>query len=453
MERKTMKTKSFGRYLVLWAGQLMSGLGNGMTAFALGVYVFRQTRSVSSFALIALCLYLPSILLRPLGGVLADRFDRRLMIVIGEAGSASGVIFVLISLLTGLAGPAAFWKLYLGITVSSAFVALQSPAYKASVTDLLTEEQFSKAGGMVQLASSAQHLFSPLLAGVLMSAGSIITVLMLDISTFFIAILAALSMRRGIPTAHIGGDTDQREKVNVLQDFREGWTAVTTDRGVLIVVLLLSLITFFIGFVQTLFGPMMLSFTDARTLGTVQSVSAVGMLLSSLLIGTMSIRGTQTSVLLLGLAAAGGSLFLLGLTTSLFFITGVFFLFFCTLPFINTSADVLIRRTIPNEKQGRAWGIIGVLSQLGYLAAYGVSGILADRVFNPLLETGGRLAPSIGKIIGTGPGRGIAFIFILSGICIAVVSGIASGLKPLRAMEAKKPVPGSPKGVTLHADA
>lgn len=448
-----MKTKSFCRFMVLWAGQLMSGLGNGMTAFALGVYVFRQTRSVSSFALIALCLYLPSILLRPLGGVLADRFDRRLMIILGEIGSASGVIFVLGSLLAGLAVPGAFWKLYLGITVSSAFVALQNPAYKASATDLLTEEHYSKAGGMVQLASSAQHLFSPLLAGVIMSAGSIITVLMIDISTFFLAILAALIIRRGIAAAQIGSDTDTREKGSILEDFREGWTAVTADRGVLLVIIILSLITFFIGFVQTLFGPMMLSFTDARTLGTVQSVSAMGMLLTSLLLGMISLRGKQTSVLLLSLAAAGVSLFLLGLSANLFFITGAFFLFFCTLPLINTSADVLIRRTIPNEKQGRAWGIIGVLSQLGYIAAYGVSSLLADRVFNPLFEAGGRLAPSIGKIIGTGPGRGIAFIFILSGICVVTVSGIASGLKPLRAMDARIPVPVSPKGVTLHADA
>ncbi len=451
-----MKTKTFGPFMILWAGQLMSGLGNGMTAFALGVYVFRQTRSASSFALIALCLYLPSILLRPLGGVLADRFDRRLMIVLGELGSASGVIFVLASLLsglTGLSGPAAFWKLYLGITVSSAFVALQSPAYKASVTDLLTEEQFSKAGGMVQLASSAQHLFSPLLAGVLMSAGSIVTVLMIDLSTFFLAVLAALIIRNGMDAALTDGDTDTREKVRVLKDFREGWGAVTTDRGVLLVIIILSLITFFIGFVQTLFGPMILSFTDARTLGTVQSVSAMGMLLTSLLLGMISLRGKQTSVLLLSLAAAGFSLFLLGLSTNLFFITGAFFLFFCTLPLINTSADVLIRRTIPNEKQGRAWGIIGVLSQLGYIAAYGVSGFLADRVFNPLFEAGGRLAPSIGKIIGTGPGRGIAFIFILSGICVVAVSGIASGLKPLRTIDTGRPVPVSPKGVTLHADA
>ncbi len=430
--------------MVIWAGQLMSGLGNGMTAFALGVYMFRETRSVSSFALIALCLYLPSILLRPFGGVLADRFDRRLMIILGEIGSASGVVFILVSLLAGFAGPAAFWKLYLGITVSSAFTALQSPAYKASVTDLLTEEQFSKAGGMVQLASSAQHFFSPILAGVLMSAGSITAVLTIDISTFIFAILAVLIIRSGMEPAHNGRNTEKREKGTIFQDFREGWGAVTADRGVLLVIMILSLITFFVGFIQTLFGPMMLSFTDARTLGTVQSISATGMLLTSLLLGMMNIHGKQTSALLLGLAAAGISLFLLGLSTSLLFITGAFFIFFCTLPLINTSADVLIRTNIPNEKQGRAWGIIGVLSQLGYIAAYAFSALLADRVFNPLFEDGGRLAPSIGKIIGTGPGRGIGFIFILSGICMVTVTCIASGLKPLRAMDTRS---------YIHADA
>lgn len=439
-----MKTKSFARFMVLWAGQLTSGLGNGMTAFALGVHIFGQTRSASAFALAALCLYLPPILLRPLGGVLADRFDRRLMIVLGEAGSAAGVLFVLAALAAGPAGTAPLWKLYLGISITSAFTALQSPAYKASVTDLLSERQFSRAGGMVQLASSAQHLLSPFLAGVLMSAGNINIVLMIDLSTFFLAILAALIIRTGMGPVPAPRKGDGAGRGSLLQDFREGWKAVAAEKGVIIVIGLLSLATFFVGFVQTLFGPMMLFLTDARTLGTVQSVSAVGMVASSLLLGAISIRGKEPAVLLAGLAAAGGSLFLLGATASIPFITGAFFLFFCALPLINTSAEVLIRTAVPNEKQGRAWGIIGLLSQLGYLAAYGLSGFLADRVFNPLLEEGGALAPAVGALIGTGPGRGIGLMFILSGLCMTALSAVASGLKPLRAIDTRS---------ILHADA
>ncbi|MEH6940415.1 hypothetical protein [Bacillus sp. JJ722] len=67
-------------------------------------------------------------------------------------------------------------------------------------------------------------------------------------------------------------------------------------------------------------------------------------------------------------------------------------MFFATLPFVNTSADILIRRNIPYEAQGKAWGIIGVISQLGYIVAYIISGLLADYIFNPLLIEGGILA-------------------------------------------------------------
>jgi DHA3 family macrolide efflux protein-like MFS transporter len=78
-------------------------------------------------------------------------------------------------------------------------------------------------------------------------------------------------------------------------------------------------------------------------------------------------------------------------------IAGAAFLFFAALPFINTSADVLIRKNIPNEAQGRAWGIIGILSQIGYVVAYALAGVLTDHIFNPLLRHGGILASTVGR--------------------------------------------------------
>ena len=65
------------KFLVLWAGELLSTIGSGLTAFGLGVYVYQQTHMASSTALIALLGLLPMILLGPVAGVLADRYDRR----------------------------------------------------------------------------------------------------------------------------------------------------------------------------------------------------------------------------------------------------------------------------------------------------------------------------------------------------------------------------------------
>jgi MFS family permease len=410
-----MKRKSLSRFLILWTGQLFSSLGTGMTAFALGVHVFSETLSAAGFAGVILALFLPSILLRPLGGVLADRFDRRMLILLGDMGSAAGVVFILICLRdTDLV----LWQIYLGVSWNSAFGALQNPAYKASVSDLLTEEQFSRAGGLLQLAAAAQHLLSPLAAGFLLATTGLEAVLLLDIASFIPALAGAFALPAGINS--IAGARSRR----IGSGLREGVAALTAQPEVLKTVMALSLVTFFVGVLQTLFAPMMLSLTDAKTLGFVQSVSASGMLICSLFIGLFGLPARKEVLIPLSLAAAGLFLALMGISSGIAWITVSFFLFFVTLPLINTSAEVLIRSSIATGAQGRAWGIIGLLSQAGYIIAYLSSGLLADAVFNPMLLPGGLLARSAGRIVGTGPGRGIGLMLILSGLGLALTAGL-----------------------------
>jgi MFS family permease len=200
-------------------------------------------------------------------------------------------------------------------------------------------------------------------------------------------------------------------------------------------ILLISAVTFYVGFLQTLYTPLMLSITDAKTLGIVQSASAVGMLVSSIFIGVITITKKYVNQLVVSLSLAGVFIALLGLTVNILVITLCGFLFFAALPFINTSADVLTRSNIPNEKQGRAWGLIGILSQFGFVISYAVSGVLADYVFNPLLKENGILAPSVGRVIGVGDGRGIGLMLIVSGFLLVILAFIIGKIRSIRALE------------------
>lgn len=418
---------SFRKFLVVWAGQLVSMIGIGLTAFSLGVYAFEKTNTATSVALITLFTFLPSILLRPIGGVLADRFDRRTMMIIGDLGSAAGLIFILAIMLTA---DIQLWHIYVGVSCSSIFSALQSPAYKASATDLLDKEQFSKGSGLVQLAESAKFLFSPIIAGILLSITTIEVILIINTGTFLIAILAVLIIRKNMKV-----EREDKEESNWMTDIQEGWKEVVTNKGVLLLVLIISLVTFYLGFLETLIGPMLLSFTDAKTLGTFQSVSAIGMLISSLCIGIFTMTKKYASVLVMGLIMCGLSFSLLGISANIYFIMIAGFLFLSSLPFVNMSADVLVRKNIANEKQGRVWGIIGILSQLGFIFAYSLAGFLADHVFNPLMQEGGVLASSVGQIIGTGPGRGIALLFIVAGLFVILLAIVTSRSKLIKSLE------------------
>lgn len=90
--------------MTIWIGELISSIGSGMTAFAVLIYVYQLTGSATLVSFAALLAFLPTILLSPVGGILADRYDRRLMMIIGDSFSAVGLLFIFVSIQTGYAG-------------------------------------------------------------------------------------------------------------------------------------------------------------------------------------------------------------------------------------------------------------------------------------------------------------------------------------------------------------
>lgn len=422
-----MKNKLFGKFLLLWSGELLSAIGSGLSSFGLGVYVFQLTGSASAMTLVMLLGFLPSLLLSPLSGVLADRYDRRLMMILGDSLSACGLVFILLCM---LAGEAKLWQICVGVTISSVFSSLLEPAYKATVTDLLTEDEYAKASGLVQIAGASKFLISPVLAGVLMKYTGVATLLLLDIGTFFITVTATLIVRRGL----VSKRAESGE--GMLASFRAGWQGVAKKRGVMALVLLSSLICFCMGFIQTLATPMMLAFTDTGTLGAVESVIACGMLVSSILIGVLSLKKNFVGILSVSLFFSGIFMALFALRENMVTIILFGFLFFATLPFANTCLEVLVRKNIENELQGRAWGLIGVISQMGYVFSYALAGPLSDRVFTPLLLPGGALSQSVGKLVGVGAGRGCALLIVLAGLMLSAFSTLVYASKAVRGLEA-----------------
>lgn len=419
--------KSFKRFLLLWSGSFVSAIGSGLTSFGLGVYVFQQTGKVSLMALITLLAFLPSLLLSPLAGVLADRYDRRLLMILGDSLSAVGLLFILICLMHG---EVKIWQICAGVVISSVFSSLLEPAYKATITDLLNPEQYSKASGLVQIAGSAKYLISPVLAGFLLKVSDIRLLLLLDIGTFFVTVTATLAVRKGLqrkPT---------KASLSFFSEMNTGWSTLSGKKGLLTLVTLGALITFCLGIVQTLVSPMILSFSDSAALGTLTTVIASGMLMSSVLIGGFAIKKSYVSLLSSSLCGAGFFMALFGLRENILFIGVTGFLFFAMLPLANTSIDYLIRTNIENHLQGRVWGLIGLISQLGYVAAYAVSGVLADYLFTPLLLDDGALAGSVGRILGTGAGRGIGFLIVLAGILLCATSVMLYHMRSIRELEA-----------------
>lgn len=418
---------SLNKFFIVWAGQMVSAIGSGLTAFTLGVYAFQTTGMATSYALMILFAFLTSFLLSPIGGVLADRFDRRLLIIIGDLGAAGGLLFILAMMYFG---KIELWQIYLGVSISSVFVAVHAPAYKASVSDLVPPDAYAKASGLVQLAGAAQFLVAPLVAGLLMGFLEIKYILIIDICTYVFAIVAMIVVRQ-----RMASFVSAQDKLGVFEELKEGFRATVTNRGILSLIGITALILFYIGLLQTLFGPMVLSITDAKTLGMAQSACAIGMLVSSLFIGVYGRKKNHAASLALFLGLMGIFFALIGLSTNIIFIVLPGFLFFFTVPFVNSSIEVLIRNNIDNAMQGRVWAFVSVITYTGSMLAYLSAGFLADHVFNPLFQADGMLVYSVGNLIGAGAGRGIAFMFIISGLSVTALSFLIYRSRKIRALE------------------
>lgn len=407
----TKNKSNFSKFMLLWTGELISSIGGGLTSFGLGVYIFGKTGSAASMALVTLLGFLPTLLLSVPAGVLADRHDRRLLMMIGDGFSALGILYILICMIHG---EAELWQICTGVFISSSFSALLEPSYRATVTDLLTKEEYSKASGMVSLAGSARYLVSPVLAGALLTVSDIKLLLIIDICTFFPTVFAAAFIKKEIVSKQADKDVSFAESLKI------GGKAVTEKRGVLVLTVVSSLITCFMGVFQILAQPLILNFADSAALGTAETICACGMVVSGVILGAAGIKKGYVKILSISLFVAGIGMAGFGIWENIFVICIFGFIFFAMLPFANSCLDYLVRTNIADELQGRAWGLIGFISQLGYVAAYALAGAAAD---------------GISAHTGISVGRGAAQVIIVSGVLLCASALLMYTLKSVRSLE------------------
>jgi hypothetical protein len=182
-------------------------------------------------------------------------------------------------------------------------------------------------------------------------------------------------------------------------------------------------------FTNVLIIPMLLTFAGESTTGMVFSVAGLGLVVGSLVVSIWGGFKDRVASITFGIAAAGICLAFAGLRPNVVLVGAGFVLMLTILPLINTASQVLWQIKVPLDMQGRVFALRRTVAQMASPVAILAAGPLADRVFEPLLAPGGSLAGSVGTIIGTGPGRGIAFMVILSGLLTALL-GVLGWLHP-----------------------
>ena len=129
-------------FFVVWSGQFVSLVGTNLTGIALAIWVFQETGSTTKLALVLFASQVPQLVATPIAGALADRWDRRVAMLVSDTGAGVGTLAIALLLLTD---NLEIWHLYAALSFSGVFQALQWPAYSAATTLLVPKHHHGRA--------------------------------------------------------------------------------------------------------------------------------------------------------------------------------------------------------------------------------------------------------------------------------------------------------------------
>lgn len=420
-------------FLIIWAGQLVSLVGSGLTNFALGVWIFDRTGQATPFVLTALFSSLPGILLSPIAGATADRWNRRWIMILADTGAALATLFVAIMLVTGRLQ---IWHIYLSALVSSTFGTFQYPAYTASISMLVPKKKLGQSSGLMQSSQAVRNLVSPMLAGLLFVTIGLKNIILIDFVTFFFAVGALLLVRIPQPRNETSSDPQQG---SLWRESLYGWRYIKVRRGLLSMLIYYALANFALSLSGVLTAPLILSFANAGTLGAIQAVFGLGMLLGSLVMGAWGgprrkMAGVYGFIALMGV---GG--LITGWQASPWTIGLGLFIALASVPIAAGCSQVIWQTKVAPDVQGRVFAIRGMMASAITPLAIILAGVLADRVFEPMMMPDGSLAGVLGPFLGTGPGRGIGLIYVMSGLMLLFSTAVAYLYPRMRLVEDELP--------------
>ncbi|MFI7709359.1 MFS transporter [Nonomuraea sp. NPDC049480] len=355
------------------SGQTMSLFGSMVVQYAVMWWVTLQTRSGLAMALYVVAAFAPQGVVALFGGVLADRVNRRVLVMIADGGIALATLVLAFLMANGIND---LWIVLLAVAVRSVGAGIQAPAVRAMIPQIVPGEHLMRVNGIFHTIQSAMALLAPAAAGAIFAVSGIVPVFFLDVITALIGI--AMLGKVSVPALQRVAEASTTYR----QDLVEGMRYLRTHR---IVRWLLSVyaITFLLTVAPSYVTPLMV----ARTFGTEEWLLTVlelafsaGMLLGGVLMSTVLAKRGRIGLILVATYGFGAVTVAMGLSTNVWVFYGFMFAFGLLAPLLGAPFTTLIQERVEPGMHGRVFSYVSIVSALATPVSMVVFGPLADLV-------------------------------------------------------------------------
>ncbi|GAA4819213.1 amino acid adenylation domain-containing protein [Streptomyces ziwulingensis] len=403
------------------AGQFLSLLGGALTSFALGVWSYQRSGRVLDLALVTMLATVPAVLATPVGGAVADRVDRRkVMLAADGAGLLAMALLALLAATGGLSVPA----VCILVTVTSLASAFHRPAYLAATAQLVPKPYLPQANSLVGLGIGTAQVAGPLLGSALLAVTGLSGVTAAGVCAGVASLVSLWCVR--FPDRLF-----RRQREPFGRALAGGWRYLVRRPPLLRLIGFAAVLNLFASTVFVGVQPLVLSFAHVTDLGVVTTAGGLGAVAGALLMLSWGGTRRRATGMIGATVAVGAGTMLMGSHASVAVVAAGLALRMAAMAVLNAHWLSLIQVKVGQELQGRVLATHLMLALATQPAGFLAAGPLADAVFTPLL----RHHAVLRALVGEGPGRGMALLLFGCGLCLVVLGVWGLCWRPLRHLE------------------
>ena len=374
------------RNIILFlSSQTISLFGSMLVQYAITWYITLNTQSGVMMTISIICGFLPTFFLSPFAGVWADRYNRKLLIILSDSMIAAATLIIAILFIMG---HDAMWLLFVASAIRALGGGIQSPAVNAFIPQLVPEEKLTKVNAVNSSIQSITMLIAPMISGALLTKASIEAIFFIDVITAAIAVITLFLFLK-VP-AH--SKALEKQTVSYFSDLGEGIKYIRNHTYVKAFMVFCA-IFFFLAAPASFLTPLQVSRNygeDVWRLTAIEIAFSVGMMLGGIIMASWGGFKNKIYTMTLTAFVIGACTISLGLVTSFGIYLVVMAVIGIVIPMFNTPATVLLQQKVEPNFLGRVFGVLGMISSSMMPLGMLVFGPLADiiRIEYLLIGTG-----------------------------------------------------------------
>jgi len=425
METTTRRPGGMFGFTVVWLGQIVSVVASSMSQFALTIFMFQETKSATAMGLMQVFYFVPFLLVSPLAGVMVDRYNRKVMMMVSDVGAGLATVCILILQALGVLQ---FWHLYVTAIIYGLGTAFQWPAYSAAISTMVPKAQLGRANGMMSLIEAGPNVLAPIMAGALLPIIKLTGILFFDVATFILAVGVLMFVHIPQPGRRQEG---AQASGSILKEAAYGFKYIFARPSLLGLQLIFFAGNLFAGIGFTVLAPMILlrSGNNSLMFGSTESAGAIAGIVGGILMSAWGGFRRRVHGVLLGWIIGGIGTAIIGFTGGLpIWIIGMA-ITSIVIPLVNGSNQAIWQAKVAPDLQGRVFSSRRLIAWITNPISPIIGGTLADFVLEPAARAGIGLPAAFAWLVGTGPGSGMGLLIVICGL-VTMLVGITGYFVP-----------------------